>query len=452
MINKLIISGYKNFYYEETLDLTNESSISGIFGSNGVGKTNLLDAIQFIKELITNERIRLNNKDYRSLYLEQEDVLTELTIDFNNNNIRYVWTIHLSDRIEYEQLYIYLTNQPSKIYEYTSPEKTEHINLSRGALTWGGMYSTLKQSVSAKGFGKASILSQLIAYNDYYSDLERYTQSSNLKETTYGAKLHLLLNNMLDVSSLKLEELLNDSIGELLNSTTKEMSKSEQASLYMLNVSNFFNKKLIVQTHRIANESHQFLKHLTIDNGTLLEDARYNDILFWLKRSDFTIESLELKLTHIENTDIEKLPFYILYSELDDQYYEVYVKHNNRRIKLRHESLGTIKYLELLVTAIVSMERDSVFVVDELDSSLFGSLVSLLLDEYRESEKSQLLFTSHNLELLDHDLLKDEIFFIERDEDNIPAVVPLNTIKGIRARDNFKSDFKNGRYVHVPFV
>lgn len=122
---------------------------------------------------------------------------------------------------------------------------------------------------------------------------------------------------------------------------------------------------------------------------------------------------------------------------------------------MREESSGTKRLLELLPILYQSGTEGKVYVLDELDRALHPSLSRLFLETFLNSgpdNKNQLVFTTHESNLLDLDLLRrDEIWFVEKDTDGKSHLYPLSSMK-IRPDVNIKRGYLHGRFGAIPFI
>lgn len=123
------------------------------------------------------------------------------------------------------------------------------------------------------------------------------------------------------------------------------------------------------------------------------------------------------------------------------------------------ESDGTRRLLDLLPAfhELCSHEADNVFVVDELDRSMHSLLVFRLLAEYLESctdhGRSQLILTSHDLHLMDQDLLRrDELWATERDETGNTSLCSFDEFTGIRTDKDIRRLYTQGSLGGVPHI
>ena len=91
--------------------------------------------------------------------------------------------------------------------------------------------------------------------------------------------------------------------------------------------------------------------------------------------------------------------------------------------------------------------------LDELDRRLHPHLSRLIVQTALKCQnKNQLLFTTHDTNLLDLDLLRrDEIWFVEKDKSGRSALYSLAEFK-VRPDLQIEKGYLNGRFGAIPFI
>ncbi len=124
-------------------------------------------------------------------------------------------------------------------------------------------------------------------------------------------------------------------------------------------------------------------------------------------------------------------------------------------LPFQEESDGTQRFLNLLPALFRLHTGCQVFVIDELDRSLHPLLAHALIKFFVEScpgSCQQLIVTTHETHLLDLDLLRrDEIWFVEKDERQQSHLYSLTSMS-VRKDLRIEKSYLQGRFGAVPFV
>ena len=124
---------------------------------------------------------------------------------------------------------------------------------------------------------------------------------------------------------------------------------------------------------------------------------------------------------------------------------------------LDDESAGTVKMFELAAPLLEVLKSGSVLVIDELDIRLHPLLVESIVKKFHDPNQNtgnaQLIFTTHNTNLLTQTLFRrDQIWFVEKDpETGATDIYSLLNI-GVRKDENIEKGYLAGRYGAVPFI
>lgn len=124
-----------------------------------------------------------------------------------------------------------------------------------------------------------------------------------------------------------------------------------------------------------------------------------------------------------------------------------------RNFSLSHESDGTRRLLHLL--PIFLMNQDTVFIIDELDRSLHTLIshrfIELFLSKIDEDSRNQLIFTTHNVLLMDQDLLRrDEMWIVDKNSMGESSLSAINDYEAIRFDTDLRKKYLAGRFGGIP--
>jgi AAA15 family ATPase/GTPase len=120
-----------------------------------------------------------------------------------------------------------------------------------------------------------------------------------------------------------------------------------------------------------------------------------------------------------------------------------------------HESEGTQKLFELSPFIYQALKEQKTIIIDEFDARFHPLLTKKILELFNaeENKGAQLIFTTHDTNLLSPDLLRrDQIEFVEKDKYGVSHLYSLVQFKGIRNNATFEKDYMQGRYGAIPFL
>lgn len=122
-------------------------------------------------------------------------------------------------------------------------------------------------------------------------------------------------------------------------------------------------------------------------------------------------------------------------------------------LDMDEESDGTLRLLNLL-PSLYSLNKERVFVIDELDRSLHPSLSYEIVRLFLQDQNSmgQIIATTHEAGLLAFDLLRrDEIWFIEKDQNGASHLYSLEEFTPRYDRD-IEKGYLMGRFGAIPIL
>jgi len=127
--------------------------------------------------------------------------------------------------------------------------------------------------------------------------------------------------------------------------------------------------------------------------------------------------------------------------------------------EIHQESDGSRRVIDLLPAFLaISVESSKkVFVIDEVDRSLHSILTRQLLELYLEScspdSRAQLLFTTHDVLLMDQQLLRrDEMWVTERNRQGISTLLSFSEFKDVRYDKDIRKSYLQGRLGGIPRI
>lgn len=425
MLIELRIKNFRSFRDEQVLSLVASSDKTleenctavgklrllkaiGIYGANASGKSNLIKAIDIMQKLVLNSadfkpganlRIRpflLNGKSQR------EPTLFEVT--FVHNRIRYQYGFTATTkRFEEEWLIAYPKEVAQTWYERS-------YNQQRAEYEW--KYSTFLKGEKAK-----------------------------LADKTRENALFL-------------------SVGAQWN--------NEQ----LTTVYEWFKDKLHIAPPRQNFSPVTAKMLLDVEKQEDAKEELYDFVTEALQNADLGIEGVDVQQLKFDRDKIkfpEVIPPEIQEKMLKRLEKEPPLKiemiHRNVdtgedvRLPLQEESDGTQRFFQLLGPCMETVVYGFTVFIDELEVSLHPlltrELIKFIQDPGNNQSGAQLIFATHDTNLLDPDLLRrDQVWFTEKDECGATNLYSMSDYKERRPRkgEAMQKGYLAGRYGAIPML
>lgn len=394
----------EDYYCVRIDEKTRILKVGIVFGNNASGKTNLIKALEFLREKILHPRNRDEGTDFIP-FLFSDKTKTEpglFSLTFYINKTKYIYKLLLDEqKVLEEQLHYYPSTQPALLY-------------SRIALSNGSLKITLGSRIKSKAMNGAIL------------------QGNTLKNMT--------VISALSKSNLDIPEL--EKVYAWFNSTMMPIITPKTDLEYWT-----------VRKAKQSDKCRSFLKNLLLN-----ADFQVSDVV--IKREDIKISD-KMK-TALENSDIpeearneflknEKMPV----TKLNFSH-GINTGNNDldRELPLELESSGTLRYFALGGPLNEALNRNVFLAIDEIENSLHTDLVLHFLWLFLEnSERSQLLISTHNLLFLyeKENIRKDVIWFAEKGKDGSSSIYSLSDFK-IRKELSFFNAYIAGKFGAKPLL
>ena len=124
---------------------------------------------------------------------------------------------------------------------------------------------------------------------------------------------------------------------------------------------------------------------------------------------------------------------------------------------LSQESQGKQRFFSAIGFWSPAPEKGGVLIVDEIEASLHPLLTRHLIETIQDKSvnrnQAQLIFTTHDVGLLDQNLLRrDQIWFAQKDEKTAETEIYALTDFSPRKSENISRGYLQGRYGAIPFI
>ena len=368
---------------------------AAIYGANASGKSNILKALTCAILMVRNSSlIPVGGKwNFLKPFLFDEtskNKPSEFEFIFITNNVKYRYFFSAdASRIYDEVLDAYYSQKPTNIFRRTKTNIYE-FNSDKNKL----------DSLSANNTENKLFLSTATTWN-YNKTKDAFLWFANTIDTY-------------------------DSMDKLANKDLYDYSSDE-------NGLKEFALKLL-------RESDILIKDIYVDYQEKEIDNTVEDTLI----SSFANTG---KKVGIKNVNIE------FEHEITDE------SDNTHTYKLNftEESSGTRLLFAFAPFLKKAFETTKIIVIDELEKSMHPVLVEFIVKLFNNKEinqaNSQLIFTTHAINLLNLELLRrDQIWFTEKNPKNgVSDLYPLDSFS-VRKDENIQKGYINGRYGAIPFI
>ncbi len=369
-------------------------TVAGIFGPNASGKSNVLAALAWLQRAI-GDSLRLWDEEIPVEPFAFGDAKghdSSFILEMEIGGVRFEYLLDVGrDRVSYEALYHYPEGRRRRVFERNGRE----LVLQRGLGELAGTRSLLTD--------RSLTLSIMRRFDE---PLTSSFARSVLRMSILGQPL---------------DRFRRPSIRRL-QSTLRIFDSAEEPTLF---------------DDDVAGSSPEW-------------DSPRQRAIALLQLADLGVADVEIQETKIDAGRGER------YTRRSPQL--VHVANDERQaFDFQDESAGTQAWFELLGPVLGALRSGALVLFDELDASLHPTLTAQLirLFEGRGSnpEGAQLLFTSHDTNLLNH-LNRDEVWLTEKASSGATRFAALSDFAGERVRRtmNIESGYLSGRFGALPDV
>ena len=411
---------HKDQVYEtKNKNTTNLLRGAVVYGPNASGKSNLVEAVSYAKNLIIRGKAPNKKFDLPQFKLDQSssEIPTRFEFEIQCNKKMYAYGFELfNSHVHEEWLYFVKSKEDELIFERKNKNNEDIYTFSESLKKLSDENFQLFNFV-AKGtrpnqlFLSETIDRNLDNFSEIYNWFDRTLKIISPNNKANGIEFKISGDSTFKDYLTKVLDLADTGIKEI---RTEEISLNNLDGIPPL---------LIERLQEDLDE----------DGGALIPGSNSGKRTV-IHKLNGELYAYKLSTSHRCSDDSHDISF-----------------------DLEEESDGTRRLIEL-TPALYEMahsNESSVHIIDEIDRSLHSHLTRLLVREHLESEKnsqSQLIVTTHETSLLDVSLIRrDEIWFIQKNESGVSKLYSLNNFQPRYDKD-IRKDYLLGRYGAIPFI
>ncbi len=385
-----------NLITTEVLKKDNLLRSAILYGANASGKSNVVSAFNSLKNLVMLSHTFQKGTEisYSPFKLDNNYLSkpTKFKVVFIKNNIKYVYGVSFTnEKIIEEYLYYYPEDRKAIIFER---KDTNYYKFT--------IDKKEQKFLSEKTLDNVLYLSSSTQLN-YKKTAEAFDWFKNTL-AIIGATDH----------------------PQLIDFTMRSLNKDAKSKELIL--------KALLEADLGINDITASFEKISIDEIPVMIQ----------KQLKFMVSG--------KGDDVEKMNIKTIHKVLNEKGEEHKVEFN-----FEEESEGTKRMFALIGPWIDALNNGRVLVVDELDTKLHHFLnvflIKLFQDPTQNKNNAQLIFTTHNTNLLDLDLFRrDQIWFTEKDlragNTDLYSLIEFSP----RKDKNVRKGYLVGRYGAIPFI
>ena len=204
------------------------------------------------------------------------------------------------------------------------------------------------------------------------------------------------------------------------------------------------------------------LDRLANTNTDVDRQKAFEDIVTILRKLDIDITRMEYKKDEMGkevNAFIEGMYEVSLSNKMmtatEINSYHEDVLGNEVQFNFKEESLGTQRVACLLGIVLTALRNGNILVIDEMGNSLhpylFAEIVRMFKDKRYNVLNAQLIFTTHNTDIMEQDMMRvSEIGIVNKTLKRGTVFKRISDFKGVRNVTNFRKQYLDGTFSGIP--
>lgn len=372
-IKKINIQNLRNVRQGEIVLTVNfetflQANVVGLYGQNGSGKTTIVDAFSLLKTLLSGWLAEVKLPSQKKRLILAGEQTASMDVEFLVQNQFGTFFVNYYVELQEDQHRLYTTLERLTYRENTKGKRSKILV----AVTERDVQ--IRQSklddLSEQARIQLLVIQQL-ARKQYISFLFHKDIKTLLQERLSELEMHLLQNIAVDFSR----------------------------DLHVVNTQNIaplFEERMM--PFSIHLEKTRGLIPYDLNGPALLPEDAFYALCEVIEQSNQVLSAIIPGLTIKINIITKQM----MDSGEQGIRFEFLSQRGEQELPLRTESEGILKIISILSVLIaVYNNPNACVVIDELDSGVFEYLLGELLTVIDEDGKGQLIFTSHNLRVLE---------------------------------------------------
>jgi len=380
-----------------------------VYGANASGKTNLLNAFEFLRDFWFEIP---DNKDDKTgvipflLDKTKPNEPSEFSLTFFTNGFKHLYTLVIKEsKIISEKLYMYPGTQPALIFSRELKNGISEIKFNLNKIK---INLAAKNEISVKCLTNMSVLA---AYNQVNIAVPEIDNVIKWIKIQYMQPIE---------PTARLVDFVEEKIKNDKSLKNYILNHIKRADYNITDINTKITNKKVPE-NILINLLNNF-KNIPIDERKRIEKEH----------------SIKLTKTEFKHK--------IINSNGNIEYYN---------LPKSLQSEGTLRTFGILGLLKIILDKDAFLTIDEIESSLHPILIeSFIEDFFQQKGESQLLLTTHYDGLLEEtDLFrKDSIWFTNKKEDGATEIYSLADFNGLNRISSLQKAYKYGKFGAIPNI
>lgn len=375
--------------------------VTGIFGPNASGKSNFVKALSFLQNLIVDPTRNFMSSEPYGFRLDPSTKAepTEFAIDIMLQNGIYSYAIFFNRQKILEEKLIFQNTRTEKILFERKDERLTigeplKKDVSENALKF--LTPFLRKNYPALNLLGAANINKVVPVFNWFSD-----------------SLKIIRSDSPFISRLEKEE------------------TSVEENLYGFGTG-ICSIKAVPFSQPLSKNFEHVARSLSKDSSMTILDPKEGAI----------------RISHTASGGFKVEKLFAIHEDCRGE---------EELFSFTDESAGVKRLFDLINTLDKSNSSDDpiTFVIDDIDRSLHpkltSSLIAQFLEGWDELSRKQLIFTAHDVQLIDEDLLRrDEFWICDRASDGSTTLYPVTDFKDLGAKKDLQTTYLQGRLGGLP--
>ncbi len=311
-----------------------------------------------------------------------------------------------------------------------------------------------------------------------YSYVLQYNEKEIISEALFrkNKTIFEIRSNLFDFSNIVTKTYDDKKLREIFDVECRNTEKEQRFTFlnkiasnypglnkYISEVFDYFLNKIEVYPQNRFPMAFGMDKLVESNNAKEINEA-FDKIVIMLRKLDIDISRMSFERTLVDIKHPEEWIEGVseIFQNKNNEFFinNVYSYHKDTegeevKFKFQEESEGTQIVAGIIGVFLAALSRGGILIIDELEKSLhpliLTEIIRLFKDKRYNTNNAQLIFTAHNTDILDEDLLRvSEIAIVKKTLEKGTTLCRVAEFGGVRNVSNFRKQYLQGSFSGIP--